>query len=363
MSAQLLVVDGESDWVVSALARRGETAADYRGERIRELLAAVVGLPAADPVIASATVRDVRMWDLALRVSETFRHGRILRAGDAAHEILPTAAMGLNLAIADADALAWRLIAVLRGWGAAELLAGYDRERRAVAVRTAEWSRGNLNAIAGIIGAAARDDIAAVRTAVPALAGYLDHPGLDTGPLLLPEANDPRTLIDDGRPGSRAQHLSLEDAGRSSLDLYDAQPVLLVDRTSGIAAASGRRARELTGVPLTVVGFGDVATTDAARTWWSRHGVSRGGAVLVGPDGYVCWRAPAADEGSSADIAGALRLVAGWDPVSAPSAASTVRSSPGSRDRSRISQSPSSTTALTTVSASDTPQARVKEPS
>lgn len=279
LSAQVLVVDGREEWVISALARRGETAEDYSAQRVRELLAKVVGVPVEDPVIEESTIRDVRLWDLALRVADRFRCGRVLRAGDAAHEVLPTGAIGLNLGLADADALAWRLTAVVRGWAAPAILDDYAAERGALGERTAAWTRGNLNTVASILGAAARGNGA---VELQPLAGYLDHSGLE--------------LVSDGRPGSRAPHVALGAHG-STLDLYGDAPVLLTDRPSVAAEACAARA----GVPLTVTHLDGVA-------WWSPHGVQRDGAVLVRPDGYVCWRA---DRISEPDLTAALLEMGG----------------------------------------------------
>jgi putative polyketide hydroxylase len=200
LSAQLLVVDGKDDWIVSSLARRGETVLDYGPERARALLATVTGLPESDPVIRAARITDVRMWDLATRVGDSFRHDRMVRAGDAAHEILPTGAMGLNLGIADADALAWRLRAILEGWADPAVLDDYDRERRAAAVRTAAWSRANLNAVALMLGAAARHDDSALADAATALAAYLDTSGLELAPAPGRSDSGPGDLTADQRP-------------------------------------------------------------------------------------------------------------------------------------------------------------------
>ncbi len=183
LSAQLLVVDGQDDWIVSSLARKGETVLDYGPERARALLAAVTGLPETDPVIGAARFTGVRMWELATRVGDSFHADRVIRAGDAAHEILPTGAMGLNLGIADVDALAWRLRAVLEGTAGSEMLDDYDRVRRAAAVRTAAWSRANLNAVALMLGAATRHDDQALDDAATALTAYLDTSGLEADPV------------------------------------------------------------------------------------------------------------------------------------------------------------------------------------
>ncbi len=62
-----------------------------------------------------------------------FRHGRILFAGDAAHQVSPFGARGGNSGIQDADNLAWKLDHVLRGLASEALLDTYDAERRQAA--------------------------------------------------------------------------------------------------------------------------------------------------------------------------------------------------------------------------------------
>jgi putative polyketide hydroxylase len=312
LSAQLLVVDGKDDWIIASLARRGETALDYGPERARALLATVTGLPATDPVVSDATITDVRTWDLATRVCDTFRLGRVLRAGDAAHEILPTGAMGLNLGIADADALAWRLRAVLDGWADPAVLDGYDRERRAAAVRTAQWSRANLNAVALMLGAAARHEDQALEEATAAIGPYLDTAGIELGPAPPSGSAGSAGAVDDGRPGSRAPHVPL-GAGRSTLDLYGEQPVLLVGDEAGPAAAAALAAARTAGTPLSVAGLGQGSPTCPWPPWHVRHGVGPEGAMLVRPDGYVVWRGEVTERGVRQSLE---EMAAGQEPRS-----------------------------------------------
>ena len=68
------------------------------------------------------------------RVAETFRKGRVLLAGDAAHVNNPIGGMGLNGGIQDAANLAEKLAQVILERGRSELLDLYSRQRRAVAV-------------------------------------------------------------------------------------------------------------------------------------------------------------------------------------------------------------------------------------
>ena len=59
----------------------------------------------------------------------SFRHGRTLFAGDAAHLVSPFGARGANSGIQDADNLAWKLELVLSGQAPESLLDSYDAER------------------------------------------------------------------------------------------------------------------------------------------------------------------------------------------------------------------------------------------
>jgi 3-(3-hydroxy-phenyl)propionate hydroxylase len=58
-----------------------------------------------------------------------FRDGRVLFAGDAAHQMSPFGARGGNSGIEDADNLTWKLDLVLRGLAPEALLESYDWER------------------------------------------------------------------------------------------------------------------------------------------------------------------------------------------------------------------------------------------
>ncbi|MFM9943240.1 MAG: FAD-dependent oxidoreductase [Hyphomicrobiaceae bacterium] len=64
---------------------------------------------------------------------EKFRHGRVLFAGDAAHQVSPFGARGGNSGVQDADNLGWKLALVLGGQAPHALLDSYDAERRQAA--------------------------------------------------------------------------------------------------------------------------------------------------------------------------------------------------------------------------------------
>ncbi|HEX6689786.1 MAG TPA: FAD-dependent monooxygenase, partial [Burkholderiales bacterium] len=72
------------------------------------------------------------------RVCKTFRSGRVLLAGDAAHVNNPLGAFGLNSGIHDALSLADKLARVWRGEADDALLDLYVRQRRVAAVEQVE---------------------------------------------------------------------------------------------------------------------------------------------------------------------------------------------------------------------------------
>jgi 3-(3-hydroxy-phenyl)propionate hydroxylase len=67
-------------------------------------------------------------------VAATFRVGRAILAGDAAHINSPIGAMGMNSGIHDAVNLGEKLVSILRGESGLEVLDRYTRQRRHVAV-------------------------------------------------------------------------------------------------------------------------------------------------------------------------------------------------------------------------------------
>jgi len=60
---------------------------------------------------------------------ENYRYGRVLLAGDAAHLVPIFGVRGLNSGVEDANNLAWKLAAVIHGWGSESLLDSYTAER------------------------------------------------------------------------------------------------------------------------------------------------------------------------------------------------------------------------------------------
>src|SRR6266704_356975 len=71
----------------------------------------------------------------AARQAASYRAGRVLLAGDAAHIHYPAGGQGLNLGLQDATNLGWKLGAVVNGWAPEEILDTYQAERHPVGER------------------------------------------------------------------------------------------------------------------------------------------------------------------------------------------------------------------------------------
>jgi len=69
------------------------------------------------------------IYTFQCRRMDRFRHGRVIFAGDSAHQVSPFGARGANSGIQDADNLAWKLDLVLKGRAPEKLLDTYDAER------------------------------------------------------------------------------------------------------------------------------------------------------------------------------------------------------------------------------------------
>ncbi|SDJ59322.1 FAD-dependent monooxygenase [Nonomuraea jiangxiensis] len=271
---------------------KGESEADFTDERCVELVRIGTGRPDLDVQILDKTT-----FSMAHVVADTYRAGRVFFAGDAAHTMPPTGGQGGSTALQDGCDIAWRLWLVLTGQAGPAFLDTYDAERRPIGTLTADAQLANLG----------------VRMPPAARVGYPEPIEDPLGALLgtryhstaiLAEPGDDGSLLEDprvpnGRPGSRAPHVVFDWDGQriSTIDLFGSGFVLLADKQGGQSwVDAGRLVKERLGVQLTRLLVGE-ELLDVEGRFQERYGISRGGAVLVRPDGYVAWRAqhPASD--------------------------------------------------------------------
>lgn len=233
----------------------------------------------------------------ATQVAERFRAGRVFLAGDAAHELDPLHGMGMGTGIQDVNNLAWKLAAVLQGWGGPALLDTYESERRPVAVRNAAHSNDAMQHLSGL---AIDMGFSYVSSAV------IGEPGVPRGGVV-----EPTSVAAAGR---RASHFWLQDSGRriSSLDLFGQGFVLLAGPEGHawieVAAKVGLAwSTSIDVVQLDARSLG----SNAVERWATHFALDPRGAVLVRPDGHVAWRSPGLRTGAVAAMTAAFSVLVG----------------------------------------------------
>jgi hypothetical protein len=250
-------------------------------------------------------ILSVMRWVRRELVADRYGAGRVFISGDAAHLMSPTGALGMNTGIQDAADLGWKLEAVLRGWGGAELLRSYENERRPVALRNVAASTENLGRMLstrdrkpprqvfaqGPEADAARREYGDWFTETMRHEWFMNgfHLGYryDESPIVWPDGTpapplERSTYTQTARPGARAPHVVLPD-GRSTLDLFGRGFTLLRLGRDAPSGAGMAQAAAAAGVPIRVVALDFPEICEAYEQ----------ALVLVRPDGHVAWRANA----------------------------------------------------------------------
>jgi 2-polyprenyl-6-methoxyphenol hydroxylase-like FAD-dependent oxidoreductase len=283
---------------------------DYPAAVLVEQVRMAVGVPDLD-----VELLDVLRWDYEQSVTERWRVGRVLLAGDAAHRFPPHGAFGMNSGVQDAHNLAWKLIEVLRGRAGETLLDTYEAERKPVAKANGRqalinthnmaetgWHGPDSDALATIeLPVEGRDLRERIGAAVAKQRAHLHSQGQQYGTIytsgaVVSDGTEPiestvSEYRETGHPGARAPHVWLRNAAGvrlSTLDLWDGSFVLLAGARGGDWLPAASEAADHYAIRLTTHHVGSGAgLTEESRRWTQLYGVSESGAVLVRPDGHV----------------------------------------------------------------------------
>jgi 2-polyprenyl-6-methoxyphenol hydroxylase-like FAD-dependent oxidoreductase len=112
-----------------------------------EMEASLRRVSGADVRVTEVT-HGTRFTDNA-RQATTYRRGRVLLCGDAAHVHSPFSGQGLNLGIGDAVNLGWKLAATVHGWAPEGLLDTYTSERHPIGAWVLDWTRAQVAVMRG----------------------------------------------------------------------------------------------------------------------------------------------------------------------------------------------------------------------
>ena len=204
-------------------------------------------------------------WTDRSKQATSYRKGRVLLAGDAAHVHSPLGGQGLNLGLGDAMNLGWKLAATIRGNAPDGLLDSYTAERHPVGARILDWTRAQVSIMRPNPHARALEAI--MRDLINTRDGATYFAERVWGVSLRYDLGEEHPLV-----GRSCPDFELEDGTRAGTLLRGGNGLLLdFDRHASLEALDG-----LWGDRVRYV------ATDAK----DRLGLR---ALLVRPDGFVAW--------------------------------------------------------------------------
>jgi 2-polyprenyl-6-methoxyphenol hydroxylase-like FAD-dependent oxidoreductase len=305
----LAPLDGDDVWAFGILLPPGVT--EIPDDEVVRRVRAAVGRPVAVEILE----RDI--WAAHRLMADRYRDRRVFLAGDACHLHPPFGGYGMNLGVADAVDLGWKLSAVLGGWGGEALLTSYEPERRAVHQRTIAEAVENYRTLSDHLlrdnldedtpaGERARveikKDILAAKTREFKTLGVVLGSRYENSPIVVPDGSTPPAeqradFEPSAHPGCLAPHAWLAD-GSSLYDHFGLGYSLLLLADAGTSLADDiARAAQRCGMPLKRL---DLRHTDLARLYEAPL-------ALIRPDQFVAWR------GASADADALIDTVRGVD--------------------------------------------------
>ncbi len=318
-SPGLLLYNGGDAWRYTAyyFPDRGQRPEDFTPEHCISLIRIAVGAPDL-----AVQIDNITPWTDGAQVAEHFSSGRIFLAGDANHLMSPMGGFGMNVGIQDAHNLAWKLAAVLQGWGMPALLESYGLERQPASRVVVEQMRRNRETMRSVVTGGGVSSPAGLPTQNPPKRPELgrEH-GLVFGAFyestaVMPDGTAPVQVEDpvheytpNAHPGSRAPHVWVEREGKriSTLDLFGHEFILLAGNQGQDWYEVAKAVSRVSGIPVHTfqVGHG-YELEDPDNIWAKAYGVGETGAVLVRPDGYVAWRCASSKADPMAELETAL---------------------------------------------------------
>jgi 2-polyprenyl-6-methoxyphenol hydroxylase-like FAD-dependent oxidoreductase len=242
--------------------------------------------------------RDV--WKASQVLADKYQLGRVFLAGDACHLHSPFGGFGMNMGIADAVDLGWKIAAVLQGWGGKTLLDSYEIERRPLHMAVLDEAEKNYAVLPSQLfregieedsprGAVIREEVAALiehskRREFYAL-GVLLGLRCCGSPIIVDDGKEAewtlsRDYVPSAAPGSLAPHAWLQD-DRSLYDMFGMGFTLLVlDDFDAPDIERARADAERAGAPLDIVALSEPKL----------RALYEDSRVLIRPDQLIAWR-------------------------------------------------------------------------
>jgi 3-(3-hydroxy-phenyl)propionate hydroxylase len=264
------------------LSRFADPAFEKQPENVRPRIARMLGHDQFE-------FEWISLYRFQCRRMDRFVHGRVIFAGDAAHQVSPFGARGANSGLEDAENLAWKLDRILRRASPEALLESYDVERSAAADENIRESTRSTDFMAPNSHQEAR-----LRKAVLSLAeetefgkrmingGRLSVPSIYDSPLSTPDTDAwrggplPGASMPDAPVMTPAGEAYLTDAFVAAGKRFT-----LLQFVNGAAVDAG--------VDVGVIRVGE-DISDPEGLVRARYDAEPGTAYLLRPDGYVAAR-------------------------------------------------------------------------
>ncbi len=234
----------------------------------------------------------ISLYKFQCRRMEKFIHGRVIFAGDAAHQVSPFGARGANSGLEDAENLAWKLDRVLRQTSPESLLESYHTERSAAADENIRESTRSTDFMAP----GSRQE-ARLRKAVLSLAketefgkrmingGRLSVPSIYDSPLSSPDGDTWR----GGPPPGASMPDAPISAPSGEVTFLTEAFIRAGTHFTLLEFSNGAAVDAPDGVGVIRIGDDD-GFSDSAGLAGPRYDAEPGTAYLLRPDGYVAAR-------------------------------------------------------------------------
>ncbi|MDX2205014.1 MAG: FAD-dependent oxidoreductase [Hyphomicrobiaceae bacterium] len=267
------------------LGPEADAKEETRPERVRPRIARMLGHDAFD-------FEWISLYRFQCRRMQRFLHGRVIFAGDAAHQVSPFGARGANSGLEDGENLAWKLDLVLAGSAGHGLLESYDLER----VQAADDNIGHSTRSTDFIAPHSPFE-RTLRNATLRLAKRADFAKrmVNAGRLSTPTAYDTPLSTPDteawtgrARPGTALVDAPLVDETGHARFLTE---VFAQNGCRFTLLTYGANGAQSAPPGVAVVDIGPQAGyRDATGAFAQRWGAEPGAAYLLRPDGYVAAR-------------------------------------------------------------------------
>ena len=253
-------------------------------------------------------ILSIQPWSAHALVANKYHDKRVIMSGDAVHLFTPTGGFGMNTGVSDAIDIAWKVQAMIEGWGGTKLIDSYFDERHSIGVRNTKEAADCFDQLNSVMqygdildedserAEKLREELSCnlkEQDKLIASSGTLLGYRYNNSSIIIPDdteetIDNPRKYIPTARPGHRAPHIWLEE-GVSIYDKFGKNFTLLVFKEDLKEAKKLISEAKSIGLPIQLLQIND---EDALNLYVNLY-------VIIRPDLMVAWRSDIVPENSN----------------------------------------------------------------